>query len=50
LGDAFVADASDIAAEIGRQALDELVSAHRLWSDWLAEGRVRKFAIVAEKA
>jgi SAM-dependent methyltransferase len=50
LGDAFVADASHIAAEIGRQALDELVSAHRLWSDWLAEGRVRKFAIVAEKA
>lgn len=50
LGDAFVADASRIAGEIGRQALDELVSAHRLWSDWLAEGRVRKLAIVAEKA
>lgn len=49
LGDAFVADATDIAAEIGRQALDELVSAHRLWSDWLAGGRVRKFAVVAEK-
>jgi SAM-dependent methyltransferase len=50
LGDAFVADAAHIAAEIGRQALDELVAAHRLWSDWLAHGRVRKYALVAERA
>jgi SAM-dependent methyltransferase len=50
LGAAFAADAEDIAAEIGRQALDELLAAHRLWSDWLADGRVRKFAFVAEKA
>jgi SAM-dependent methyltransferase len=50
LGDAFAADAEDIAAEIGRQALEELVAAHRLWSDWLRDGRVRKFAIVAERA
>jgi SAM-dependent methyltransferase len=50
LGDAFVAAAPDIAAKIGRQALDELVAAHRLWSHWLAHGRVRKFAMVAEKA
>ena len=27
----------------------ELLAAHRLWSDWLASGRVRKFALVAEK-
>ena len=45
--DAFAADATDIAAQIGRQALDELLAAHRLWSDWLREGRVRKFAFVA---
>jgi SAM-dependent methyltransferase len=46
---AFAADATDIAAQIGRQALDELLAAHRLWSDWLREGRVRKIAFVAEK-
>jgi SAM-dependent methyltransferase len=47
---AFAADAADIAAQIGRRALDELLAAHRLWSAWLREGRVRKLAFVAEKA
>jgi len=46
---AFAADAADIAAQIGRRALEELLAAHRLWSDWLREGRVRKIAFVAEK-
>jgi hypothetical protein len=46
---AFAADATGIAAQIGRRALDELVAAHRLWSDWLRKGRVRKIALVAEK-
>jgi SAM-dependent methyltransferase len=46
---AFAADATDIAAQIGRTALEELLAAHRLWSDWLREGRVRKLAFVAEK-
>jgi SAM-dependent methyltransferase len=50
LGDAFAADAADIAAEIGHQALNELVAAHRLWSHWLRDGRVRKFAAVAERS
>jgi SAM-dependent methyltransferase len=50
LTDAFAADAADIAAQIGDQALEELLSAHRLWSDWLRPGRVRKIALVAEKA
>jgi SAM-dependent methyltransferase len=45
--DAFAADATHIAAQIGSQALEELLAAHRLWSDWLREGRVRKFAFVA---
>ena len=45
----FAADATDIAAQIGRRALDELLAAHRLWSDWLGSGRVRKLALVAEK-
>jgi SAM-dependent methyltransferase len=46
---AFTADATDIAADIGRSALDELLAAHRLWSEWLRDGRVHKFALVAEK-
>ena len=46
---AFTADATDIAARIGGRALDELVAAHRLWSEWLASGRVRKIALVAER-
>ena len=47
---AFAADASDIAAQIGHRALEELLAAHRLWSDWLRVGRVRKIAFVAQKA
>jgi SAM-dependent methyltransferase len=46
---AFAADATAIAGQIGRTALEELLAAHRLWSDWLREGRVRKIAFVAEK-
>jgi sarcosine/dimethylglycine N-methyltransferase len=46
---AFVVDATNIAQQIGQQPLDELLAAHRLWSDWLETGRVRKFAFVAEK-
>jgi len=46
---AFTADATDIAEQIGRRALDELLAAHRLWSAWLGEGRVRKLAFVVQK-
>jgi sarcosine/dimethylglycine N-methyltransferase len=49
LTDAFVAERSAITAQLGRRAVEELLAAHRLWSDWLREGRVRKFAFVAEK-
>jgi SAM-dependent methyltransferase len=49
LVNAFADDAPRIAAEIGPAALEELLRSHRLWSDWLREGRVRKFAVVAEK-
>jgi SAM-dependent methyltransferase len=48
--DAFTADAASIRAQIGGRALEELVTAHRLWSEWLGDGRVRKVAVVAEKA
>ncbi|MEA2311685.1 MAG: hypothetical protein QOE28_1653 [Solirubrobacteraceae bacterium] len=47
LAGAFAADAVNIAAQIGRRALDELLAAHRLWIDWLDKGRVRKLALVA---
>ena len=42
-------ESSRIADQIGTRATAELITAHRLWSDWLGSGRVRKFAIVAEK-
>ncbi|HEY7077071.1 MAG TPA: class I SAM-dependent methyltransferase [Solirubrobacteraceae bacterium] len=50
LAAAFAADAAHIAARIGRRALDELLAAHRLWIEWLGTGRVRKLAVVAERA
>ena len=50
LGSAFAADAADISAQIGHRGLEELLAAHRLWGEWLGNGRVRKFALVAEKA
>jgi hypothetical protein len=48
LASAFAANAADIAGQVGRRALDELLAAHRLWIDWLGAGRVRKLALVAE--
>jgi SAM-dependent methyltransferase len=49
LASAFAANAEDIAAHIGHHALDELLAAHRLWVQWLDEGRVRKLALVSER-
>jgi SAM-dependent methyltransferase len=49
LAGAFAADGAAIAAAIGRRALEDLLSAHSLWSDWLGTGRVRKIAVVAER-
>jgi len=48
--DAFTGHEPEIVGQVGRRAFDELVAAHRLWSDWLRGGRVRKFALVAEKS
>jgi SAM-dependent methyltransferase len=47
--DEFAADAGDIGAQLGRPVLDALMTAHRHWSDWFRAGRVRKFAVVAQK-
>lgn len=49
LFDAFAADAPALAAHLGAEVVDELMAAHRLWRDWMGEGRVRKLALVAEK-
>jgi SAM-dependent methyltransferase len=50
LAGAFAADAAAIAVQLGRRALDDLLAIHRLWVDWLGAGRVRKLALVAERA
>jgi SAM-dependent methyltransferase len=42
-------DSDQIAAQIGTRPTADLITSHQLWSDWLASGRVRKFAMVAEK-
>ncbi len=46
---AYSADALEIVTQLGRAAFDDLLDAHVLWSAWLKIGRVRKFAVVAEK-
>ena len=45
----YRADSPQIAGEIGTQPTADLITAHQLWVDWLGSGRVRKFAMVAEK-
>ena len=45
----YRADSAQIAGQIGERATAELITAHQLWNDWLGSGRVRKFAMVAEK-
>ena len=45
----YRADSAQIAGQIGEQATAELITAHQLWNFWLGSGRVRKFAMVAEK-
>jgi ubiquinone/menaquinone biosynthesis C-methylase UbiE len=45
----YRAESTQIADQIGMQATADLIAAHRLWVDWLGNGRVRKFAMVAEK-
>jgi SAM-dependent methyltransferase len=49
LTDAYAADSTAIASRIGHRALEDLLASHRLWTEWLAAGRVRKFGVVAER-
>jgi SAM-dependent methyltransferase len=45
----YATDAPSLAEQIGRGRVEELIAAHRLWSEWLAQGRVRKLALLAER-
>jgi SAM-dependent methyltransferase len=45
----YRADSGQIASQIGARATAALIASHQLWSDWLGSGRMRKFAMVAEK-
>jgi ubiquinone/menaquinone biosynthesis C-methylase UbiE len=45
----YRAESRQIATEIGTRATADLITSHGLWSDWLGSGRMRKFAMVAEK-
>lgn len=47
--DGYTAAEADLVAVAGQAVVDDLITSHRLWSRWLREGRVRKFAVVAEK-
>ncbi len=49
LVEAFEADRSAISAAVGADVVDRLLVSHRLWSAWMAGGRVRKFAVVAHR-
>jgi len=49
LVEAYAAAAPDLVEVVGAEVVDRLVTSHRLWSRWLRDGRVRKFAVVAEK-
>lgn len=49
LTNAFAAEASEIAAHLGHDTVEKLLTAHRLWSRWLRHGRVRKFTLVVDK-
>ncbi len=46
---AYEADRERIAAAMGEQACEEILSAHGLWVEWMSTGRVRKLAVVAER-
>ncbi|MEO7125539.1 MAG: class I SAM-dependent methyltransferase [Nakamurella sp.] len=47
---AFAAQHDAVAAGIGKSAIAELIATHQLWSQWIGAGRIRKYAMVAQKA
>ena len=49
LVDAYAAAAPALVAAGAGDTVEDLLAAHRLWRRWLGNGRVRTFAVVAEK-
>lgn len=45
----LTAHAGDIRAHLGRAFVDDLLTAHRVWTHWLEQGRIRKIALVATR-
>lgn len=45
----FSGDGTRLAAQLGREVLEDMLTAHGLWRDWLRGGRVRKYALVARR-
>ncbi|QAY75034.1 class I SAM-dependent methyltransferase [Agromyces protaetiae] len=45
----FTAARDRIEAALGATFTDDLLASHRLWRDWMASGRIRKFALVSER-
>jgi SAM-dependent methyltransferase len=45
----FHTQSDHLADQVGARAVAELITSHQLWRDWLGRGRVRKFALVAER-
>lgn len=48
MAEALRRDRGLLAAAVGQEAYDGLISAHEQWSEWLDNRRVRKLVIVAE--
>jgi SAM-dependent methyltransferase len=46
---AFLDDRAAITDAVGERAVDDLITAHRLWTAWLGDRRVRKLAVVAHR-
>lgn len=46
---AYTASAARLEAVMGAAAVADLLASHRLWSRWLSERRVCKFAVIADK-
>jgi SAM-dependent methyltransferase len=45
----YEAEAEAATDRLGERAVQELLAAHRRWIEWMGTGRVRKFALVAER-
>ena len=50
LSTAFARHRDAIAADLGADRRDDILAAHARWVHWLGSGRVRKLALVAERA